>query len=132
MNAAKKEKPRLRRRAALGGVAGAAVTAEATLAGCDAGTPARSPEAVPRGVGTQPPGVAPSAIPEPTPEPTPVPEPQPIIPPGDAHFGVNEGFNAAVHARQLGARWTRWILEWSEVQRYGPGTFNSDDDKNTY
>jgi hypothetical protein len=61
-----------------------------------------------------------------------VPEPPPVIAPGDAHFGVNEGFNAYALAHKLGARWTRWVVEWSEVQRFGPGTFNSDDDRNTY
>ncbi|HEU5315225.1 MAG TPA: hypothetical protein VFX49_03905 [Chloroflexota bacterium] len=55
-----------------------------------------------------------------------------MIAPGDTHFGVNESFNAAVFGWRLGARWTRWIVEWSEVQRYGEGTFNSDDDRNTY
>src|SRR6266542_265791 len=68
----------------------------------------------------------------PSPTASPVPEPPPVIPPGDHHFGVNEAFNAAFFAYQLGARWTRWIVEWSEVQRYGEGTFNSDDDQNTY
>jgi len=63
---------------------------------------------------------------------TAVPEPPPVLAPGDAHFGVNEGFAAAPLAWELGARWTRWIVEWSEVQRYGEGTFNSDDDQNTY
>ncbi len=47
-----------------------------------------------------------------------------MIPPGDAHFGVNEGFAAAAFAHQLGARWTRWIVEWSEVYRQGPDDFN--------
>ncbi len=55
-----------------------------------------------------------------------------MIPPGDGHFGVNEGFNAVALAHKLGARWTRWVVEWSEVQRFGQGTFNSDDDRNTY
>ena len=40
-----------------------------------------------------------------------------MIPPGDTRFGINEGFAAAGFARQLGARWTRWVVEWSEVQR---------------
>ena len=68
----------------------------------------------------------------PAPTPSAAPEPPPVIPPGDGHFGVNEAFSAAAFAYQLGARWTRWIVEWSEVQRYGEGTFNSDDDQNTY
>ena len=118
-------KRRIGRRSALAGVA----TSAALAAGCDLGP--RRPEAAP------PPAApsqtsAPAPPPSPTPEPTPVPEPAPVIPPGDAHFGVNEGFNAALHARRLGARWTRWVVEWSEVQRYGEGTFNSDDDRNTY
>ncbi|MGH2369446.1 MAG: hypothetical protein ACRDI2_14750, partial [Chloroflexota bacterium] len=56
---------------------------------------------------------------EPTIEPTPEPtaEPLPVIPPGDTRFGVNEGFRAAGFAHELGARWTRWVVEWSEVQR---------------
>jgi hypothetical protein len=76
----------------------------------------------------------PTAFPtaEPTLEPTPIPEPPPVLAPGDSHFGVNEGFYAAALARQLGARWTRWVVEWSEVQRFGEGSFNSDDDRNTY
>ena len=48
-----------------------------------------------------------------------------MIPPGDARFGINEGFAAAGFARQLGARWTRWVVEWSEVQRTpNPEEFN--------
>ncbi len=63
-------------------------------------------------------GPAPAtAEPAPTVAPTATAEPAPVIPPGDTHFGVNEGFAAAGFARQLGARWTRWVVEWSEVQR---------------
>src|SRR5688500_9450882 len=121
-----KAQTNLRRRAALGGIAGLA------LAGCDTDTPAGGPVAAPSPPGAAPSLAAPSPEPTTPPAPTAAPEPEPLVPTGDAHFGVNEGFNAAIHARQLGARWTRWIVEWSEVQRYGPGTFNSDDDKNTY
>src|ERR671923_314639 len=46
------------------------------------------------------------------------------LPPGDTRFGVNEGFSAAAFAHRLGARWTRWVVEWSEVQRGGPEDFN--------
>jgi hypothetical protein len=66
------------------------------------------------------------------PEPTPTPEPEPVLPPGDTHFGVNESFLASHFSHRLGARWTRWVVDWSEIQREGPDDFNSDDDKNTY
>src|SRR5687768_403661 len=102
----------LRRRAAL-------AAAGAVVVGCDSGTPPRRPDAAPGQTGGPAPVPTTQPTPLPTPEPTPVPEPEPVIPPGDTHFGVNEGFNAAIHARQLGARWTRWVVEWSEVQRYG-------------
>src|SRR5687768_16861362 len=94
-----------RRRAALA-VAGAAV------AGCDSDAQPRRPDAAPGQTGGPAAVPSPQAAPLPTPMPTPVPEPEPVIPPGDTHFGVNEGFNAAIHARQLGARWTRWVVEW--------------------
>lgn len=67
---------------------------------------------------------APTTPPAPTVEPSPTVEPAPVLPPGDAHFGVNEGFAAASFAHELGARWTRWIVEWSDVQRRGPESFN--------
>jgi hypothetical protein len=54
----------------------------------------------------------------------PSPEPPPVIPPGDERFGINEGFAAAAFAHQLGARWTRWIVDWSEVYRNGPENFS--------
>src|SRR5688572_28865256 len=91
---------RVRRRAAFAGLTSAATLA----AGCELGAP-KTPESAP------PPAPSQTGAPPPSPtaEPTPVPEPEPVIPPGDTHFGVNEGFNAALHARQLGARWTRWV-----------------------
>ena len=72
----------------------------------------------PGGEGAPPPeAVPPPTEAPPPPPPTPTPEPAPVIPPGDTRFGINEGFAAAGFARQLGARWTRWVVEWSEVQR---------------
>ncbi|HEV2123338.1 MAG TPA: hypothetical protein VGW38_11255 [Chloroflexota bacterium] len=72
--------------------------------------------------------MAPTAVPIPSP----TPEPPPVIPPGDTHFGVNESFLASHFSHQLGARWTRWVVDWSEIQRNGEGDFNTDDDQNTY
>jgi hypothetical protein len=121
------------RRAALALAAGAA---GAGLAACDLGP--RGQQAAPEGTagaaGSTGGGPRPTATPPPTPtpQPSPTPEPPPVIAPGDERFGVNEGFYAASLAHKLGARWTRWVVEWSEVQRFGEGTFNSDDDRNTY
>lgn len=70
------------------------------------------------------PAASPSTRPAPTVVPSPTPEPAPVLAPGDTHFGVNEGFAAAAFANQLGARWTRWIMEWSEIYRGGPDEFN--------
>ncbi|MGH2354650.1 MAG: hypothetical protein ACRDJN_23825, partial [Chloroflexota bacterium] len=39
-------------------------------------------------------------------------------------FGVNESFQASALATGLGAQYTRWIIEWSDVQPDGPGSFN--------
>ncbi|HVG97689.1 MAG TPA: hypothetical protein VNK05_12365, partial [Chloroflexota bacterium] len=40
-------------------------------------------------------------------------------------FGVNESFFAAALARQTGATWSRWVIEWSDVQPGGAGDFNA-------
>ena len=118
---------RVGRRSALG-LAASATALTVVSPACDLGAS--------RPIGTGPAATAPAPTAVATsgsaPTATTAPEPPPVIASGDAHFGVNEGFNAAGLAWQLGARWTRWIVEWSEVQRYGEGTFNSDDDQNTY
>ena len=118
---------RRRRRVALAAAASVLVACDLPGTGGGRSAPAAAPAVSPSGVLVATPAPA-----TPTPEPTPIPEPPPVIPPGDERFGVNEGFNAFALAHQLGARWTRWVVEWSEVQRYGRGTFNSDDDQNTY
>jgi hypothetical protein len=105
--------PRLRRRATLA----AAAAGAAALAGCHPGS---SPEA--GGVTQLPVTVTPPPVPTPLPSPT--AEPQPVIPPGDTRFGVNESFAAAAFGHELGARWTRWIVDWSEVYKTGPDTFS--------
>jgi len=68
--------------------------------------------------------VLPSPSPTLRPEPSPTPEPPPVLAPGDTHFGVNESFAAASFAHRLGARWTRWIIWWSEISPGGPEDFN--------
>jgi hypothetical protein len=101
--------PRLARRALV--AAGAGLTAACDL--------------IPRTTSSPRADVAtPTPEPVPTVVPSPTPEPAPVIPPGDTRFGVNEGFAAAAFAHQLGARWTRWVVEWSEIQRRGPEEFN--------
>ncbi|MBI3973524.1 MAG: hypothetical protein HY332_19800, partial [Chloroflexi bacterium] len=107
----------LRRRAVL---AAGSAAASALAAGCALDWP---PAAAAPSAHTPSP-VLPAATPEPAPEPTATPEPPPVIPPGDTHFGVNEGFLAASFAHQLGARWTRWVVDWGEVFRSGPDDFN--------
>jgi hypothetical protein len=39
-------------------------------------------------------------------------------------FGVNETFFASALARNLGVTWSRWVIEWSEMQPGGAGDFN--------
>lgn len=110
-----RRRERLRRRSLLAGGAGG------LLAGCQLGRP---PAVTVDQMGSPEPLPAPVPEPPPEPLPAPVPEPPPIIPPGDMRFGVNEGFSAAAFAHQLGARWTRWVVEWSEIQPEGPDDFN--------
>src|SRR5438105_829819 len=97
----------------------AAVHAPLILAAAACGGTTAAPPAPARSVGAPT-----STTPPPTVVPNPTAEPAPVLAPGDAHFGVNEGFSAAALANQLGARWTRWIMEWSEIYRDGPDSFN--------
>ncbi len=55
--------------------------------------------------------------------PAPAP-PQPLRAPNDERLGVNESFYASNLAKKLGARWTRWTIEWEHLQRSGPRDFN--------
>jgi hypothetical protein len=98
-----------------------------------------------------PPPAQPTAVPPPAGQPTARP-PQPTAPPappggnpgggpgggpggpgvvtarqplrGD-RFGVNESFFASALARGTGATWSRWVVEWSEMQPGGAGDFNT-------
>jgi hypothetical protein len=50
--------------------------------------------------------------------------PAPVGLPSDQRIGVNESFFASSLAKDLGARWTRWVIAWEHVQPNGPGEFN--------
>ncbi len=97
--------------------------------------PALTPTPRPQATSTPaaPPAASPTAAPAPTsrPLPTPTTAPQPgtfVIsdPTGPVtdRIGVNESFAASALAKDLGATWTRWVVEWSAIQPNGPGDFN--------
>lgn len=69
----------------------------------------------------------PPVAPPPPPEPTPRPRIRRSL--GgtwDTRFGAVEAYRARPQADEIGVAWSRLVFQWNEIERGGPGRWNTD------